>query len=304
MGFVFGMMGLSCWKVLAIFSYSFAVFSWVEIVKAGPAVLEGRLLIDGVGPIGSIDDDFVCATLDWWPPEKCDYGTCSWDHASLLNLDLSNKILLNAITAFSPLKIRLGGTLQDKVTYEAEDGQQPCLSFKKDTSQMFGFTPGCLPMIRWDQLNAFFKKTGAKIIFGLNALTGRKIQSDGSAAGAWDYSNAESLIRYTVKKNYSIFAWELGNELSGSGVGTRVSAGQYASDTISLHTTVLDIYKDIEPKPLIISPGGFFDAAWFEELVDKATSSIDVVTHHIYNLGPGTSLCLGSNHADIDYFSF
>lgn len=50
----------------------------------------------------------------------------------------------------------------------------------------------------------------AKVIFGLNALNGRKIQSDGSAAGAWNYSNAESLIRYTFEKKYSIFAWELG----------------------------------------------------------------------------------------------
>jgi hypothetical protein len=36
--------------------------------------------------IGNIDDDFICATLDWWPPQKCDYGTCSWGLASLLNL--------------------------------------------------------------------------------------------------------------------------------------------------------------------------------------------------------------------------
>jgi heparanase len=26
----------------------------------------------------AVTDDFVCAILDWWPPEKCDYGTCSW----------------------------------------------------------------------------------------------------------------------------------------------------------------------------------------------------------------------------------
>lgn len=46
----------------------------------------GTVFINGKAPIGKIDDDFVCATLDWWPPEKCDYGTCSWGHASLLNL--------------------------------------------------------------------------------------------------------------------------------------------------------------------------------------------------------------------------
>jgi len=34
----------------------------------------------------SLAEDFVCATLDWWPPDKCDYGTCAWGRAGLLNL--------------------------------------------------------------------------------------------------------------------------------------------------------------------------------------------------------------------------
>ena len=53
----------------------------------------GTVFINGKSPIGKIDDDFVCATLDWWPPEKCDYGTCSWGHASLLNLVSFSQIL-------------------------------------------------------------------------------------------------------------------------------------------------------------------------------------------------------------------
>ena len=48
--------------------------------------VRGSVLIDGKSAIGRIDSDFICVTLDWWPPEKCDYGTCSWGHASLLNL--------------------------------------------------------------------------------------------------------------------------------------------------------------------------------------------------------------------------
>ncbi|XP_065848940.1 heparanase-like protein 3 [Euphorbia lathyris] len=262
---------------------------------------DGTVFIDGKTSIGKIDDDFICATLDWWPPEKCDYGTCSWNHASLINLDLNNIILLNAIKAFSPLKIRLGGTLQDKVIYDTEDNQEPCKQFVKSTSEMFGFTQGCLPMYRWDELNAFFSKSGAKIIFGLNALTGRSIQSDGSSAGAWNHTNAESFITYTVKKNYLIHGWELGNELCGSGVGTRVAADQYASDTISLYNIVQKVYSDMKPKPLIISPGGFYDANWFKQFIDKTGNSVDVITHHIYNLGPGVDQHLVEKILDPSY---
>jgi heparanase 1 len=79
-----------------------------------------------------------------------------------------------------------------------------------------------------------------------------------------------------------------GNELSGNGVGTSVSADQYASDFAALRDIVDNAYRDIEPKPLVIAPGGFFDATWFKEFISKSGKSLDVVTHHIYNLGPGT----------------
>ncbi|XP_061991211.1 heparanase-like protein 3 [Rosa rugosa] len=271
----------------------FGFLSFIHCVSSegegiGGGSTEGLVRIDGKEPIGKIDEDFVCATLDWWPPEKCDYGTCSWGKATLLNLDLSNTILSNAIKAFSPLKLRLGGTLQDKVIYDTEDNKEPCpVPFVKNTTAMFGFNKGCLPMKRWDELNSFFLRTGAKIIFGLNALPGRTLQSDGSATGAWNFTNAESFIRYTVKHNYSIAGWELGNELCGRGVGTSVAASQYVNDTASLHKIVQNVYKGVGLKPLILSPGGFFDAPWFKELADKTTTSLDAVTHHIYNLGPG-----------------
>lgn len=64
------------------------------------------------------------------------------------------------IAAFSPLKIRLGGTLEDVVIYESKDHHQPCTPFVKNASEMFGFSKGCLPMSRWDELNVFFRKAG------------------------------------------------------------------------------------------------------------------------------------------------
>ncbi|GER49746.1 glucuronidase 3 [Striga asiatica] len=245
------------------------------------------ILIKGSRPIAKTDEDFVCATLDWWPPDKCDYGTCSWGLASLLNLDLNNVLFLNAVKAFSPLKIRLGGTLQDKVIYQTKDQHQPCLPFSKRPSEMFGFSQGCLPLARWDELNSFFNKSGALVIFGLNALHGKSIHGN-TATGPWDSSNAASLIRYTVEKGYKVYGWELGNELSGSGVGVGIAVDPYASDTITLHNLVQDIYKNITNRPQIIAPGGFFDAAWFKQFLAKTVGSLNVITHHIYNLGPGS----------------
>ncbi|KAL3636200.1 hypothetical protein CASFOL_020747 [Castilleja foliolosa] len=43
------------------------------------------------------DETFVCATLDWWPPNKSDFGWHSWEKAGILNLNLDNTILVNAV---------------------------------------------------------------------------------------------------------------------------------------------------------------------------------------------------------------
>lgn len=75
-------MELCLW--VCFFGFIFISASSVSI--GGGGSVEGTVFIDGKAPIGKIDEDFVCATLDWWPPEKCDYGTCSWGRASLLNL--------------------------------------------------------------------------------------------------------------------------------------------------------------------------------------------------------------------------
>lgn len=64
-----------------------------------------------------------------------------------------------------------------------------------------------------------FYPYSAKIIFGLDALNGRTIPPQGPAVGAWDSTNAESLIRYTVSKNYTIFGWELGKHILDSASG-------------------------------------------------------------------------------------
>ncbi|KAI3443908.1 hypothetical protein Pfo_000573 [Paulownia fortunei] len=261
-------------------------FSFICDVKANVTV-EGTVFIDGKSPIAKTDENFICATLDLWPPDKCDYGTCSWGSSSLLNLDLKNVVLLNAIKAFSPLKIRLGGILQDRLIYQTEHSVQPCIPFVQNTSQLFNYTEGCLPLARWDELNSFFNQSGALITFGLNALIGKAIRPDNTAIGPWNSSNAASLIRYTVKKGYNVYGWELGNELGGRQIGVGIAADPYASDTIALHGLIQDIYQGVNIKPLIMAPGGIFDSNWFKRFIDRTAGSLNVITHHIYNLGSG-----------------
>ncbi|GKV43871.1 hypothetical protein SLEP1_g51121 [Rubroshorea leprosula] len=45
-----------------------------------------KVTIKGATLIAGTDDNFVCATLNWWPSEKCDYNQCPWGEAGLFNL--------------------------------------------------------------------------------------------------------------------------------------------------------------------------------------------------------------------------
>lgn len=56
--------------------------SWISLIFAQNV----NVLIQGATPIAKTDDNFVCATLDWWPAEKCNYNQCPWGNAGLLKL--------------------------------------------------------------------------------------------------------------------------------------------------------------------------------------------------------------------------
>lgn len=46
----------------------------------------GTIVVDGTPSIAQTDDNFVCATVDWWPHDKCDYKQCPWHYTSAINL--------------------------------------------------------------------------------------------------------------------------------------------------------------------------------------------------------------------------
>ncbi|KAL1150674.1 hypothetical protein V6Z11_A10G279800 [Gossypium hirsutum] len=252
-----------------------------------------EVVVEGATSIAQTDEDFICVALDWWPTNKCDYDQCPWGQAGLFNLDLNNKILEKAIKAFHPLRIRVGGSLQDQVVYNVRNNIENCQPFQKqDKGFLFGFSIGCLDIKRWDELNEFFNQTRAKVTFGLNALIGRKESETEKTlwVGDWYSHNARDLMSYTISKGYKIDSYELGNELCGVGVSARIEAKQYAKDMATLKNLVKEMYPNPKTQPKILGPGGFYDKKWFNTFLDASGHDvIDGVTHHIYNLGPGNN---------------
>ncbi|KAK2970332.1 hypothetical protein RJ640_003300, partial [Escallonia rubra] len=264
---------------------------------------DAHLVVNGTAVLAETDADYICATIDWWPHDKCNYNQCPWGYSSVINMDLSEPLLAKAIQAFGRLRIRIGGSLQDQVKYDVGLNSS-CPPFAKVRDKMFGFSGGCLHMKRWDELNHFFSKTGALVTFGLNALSGRHQIQRGVWGGDWDSSNAHDFIQYTVSKGYQIDSWEFGNELSGKGIGASVGAEQYGRDLINLKDILDKLYHNFKPKPFLVAPGGFYDNTWFAKLLRVSGSHVvDVMTHHIYNLGAGVDPTLVSKILDPHYLS-
>ncbi|KAJ8760976.1 hypothetical protein K2173_022014 [Erythroxylum novogranatense] len=241
-----------------------------------------EISVSSTTTIAETDDNFICATLDWWPSNKCDYNQCPWGQAGLLNLDLTNKILTNALRAFDTMRIRIGGSLQDQVTYQVGDLINDQHQFRSEKiNGMFGFSGGSLPMSRWDELNCFFNETNSLITFGLNALIGKTKPKKGITwTGDWSSQNARDFMKYTISKGYKIHSYELVVFFA------RMEPEQYAKDITTLKALVNELYPDPATQPKVLGPAGFFDKKWFAKFLEHIGKDvIDGVTHHIYNLG-------------------
>lgn len=76
--------------------------------------------------------------------------------------------------------------------------------------------------------------------------------------------------------------------MSGKGIGASVGVSHYGKDLINLKQILDALYENSRFKPSLVAPGGFYEKEWYDKLLQVSGSGIiNVLTHHLYNLGPG-----------------
>ena len=315
-----------------MFIYFSLIMSKLDVLRSENRFLQDKeilLKVDASKIISKTDEIWSCFTMDWWPPSKCDYGYCSWYNNSLINVDLSNKMIRNAILEFKGnAHLRLGGSLGDFVIYNIDnvDGFCNYEDFSEPTNAThagYEFFSGCLNQTRWSQLNEFVSQTNLSMIFGIDALFGRtlpgpcpegtncRFKESGQTypacctnwTGQWDHTNAEALIRYTHSQKYPIYAWELGNELAGEkGIDAHISVKDYSVDWMTFIALLDKVYGD-NNRPKVVVPDTTWMNDWFGSFLSLLDPSLkpDIVTHHLYSLGAGSDPNVWTKTIDASY---
>eukprot|EP01052_Picozoa_sp_SAG31_P002567 SAG31_NODE_91_length_26366_cov_6.792211_15_plen_660_part_00 len=164
----------------------------------------------------------------------------------------------------------------------------------------------CLTMQRWDELNAFARATGFKIIYGLSGFHG---QGGKHAVGGWkqsrvwDPTNVKALLNYSAKKKFvekgTLLGFEMGNEITENEVGNGTYWGERF---LQLAALVNQQWPDKTARPGLYGPdqtrSGNYGCKscfpnWTKSFLDQAAPVLAGVTFHAY---PGHSQGASPEH--------
>ena len=67
---------------LSLFIY---LISYLPVILARD-VTRVTIFVDATKTVATNDEHFICATVDWWPHDKCNYNHCPWGNSSVINL--------------------------------------------------------------------------------------------------------------------------------------------------------------------------------------------------------------------------
>ena len=218
-------------------------------------------------------------TLDGWNGSYP--SSVNWTGSSFLALDLANPKLRVLARAISPAILRLGGSPEDSIIFDADGtcvagsgGDGPGGNDAYYCSQVKPYIYGCLTPARFQGLLEFANATGLRIVLGLNACFGRL-----AANLPMNFSNARSLLQFTASSPYlSVLAGlELGNEV----VGTTVDAAAWGKDADTLAALVLE-YFGSNSSVFVAGPDGASPTHAHDAIANATPGSVRKLTYHHY----------------------
>jgi len=124
---------------------------------------------DLTSPAGMTHPLSPAVTFDFWKPDDPNFGK-KWGNSSANYIDLQNPQLLALTKALSPGLLRLGGSPEDSLIFNADGkcipgsgGNGPFPGYY--CSQVHPYSYDCLSPTRWNDLLQFAQKTNFKIVF-------------------------------------------------------------------------------------------------------------------------------------------
>lgn len=247
-----------------------------------------KVSINGSRAISHTKEQYVGFNLD-----------TEWLH----NMDelLTNE-MHTLISGIGSTYLRVGGTTEDYLVYNVRSHAVNC---SHPPHPMTSYRCKLVGMDQFENLFKFVTSNNLKLILGLNDMFGRPTKQkqeknicSETSCPAWDSSNAADLLQWIKKQGYSVYAFELGNELNKVLVG-KVGAQAQAKDMLTLKNLIHRIWGDVVDRPKVFGPdthswimfndkdkssesSKWMSMLWFQEFVRNVCDVVDGITYHMY----------------------
>ena len=236
--------------------------------------------IDASAALGRTSALHPAVALDFWRSDDPRFGQ-KWGRSSALTIDLASPVLRAAAKALAPAVLRLGGSPEDSVVFDANGttcvpgsgGDGPYAPYY--CSQVHSYTYDCLTGARWEELLAFAADTGLKIALGLNGCLGRP-----SATASMDYTNAAALFAATAASPHAVDGF-YGFELSNEVVPDTVAPAAWGRDAGALKELARAAFAARGlPAPPMVGPDQTCCLAQEEVMAATPPGVISALTYH------------------------
>ncbi|KAH9642352.1 hypothetical protein HF086_004884 [Spodoptera exigua] len=233
-----------------------------------------------------IPDDFLSIGIDTSEIEHYD------------KIEFGKPRLRQLAAALAPARLRLGGTMSDRLIFSENDIVASCEHCPKDShskSACSAVRKLCkhkhLPFFimtgkKWSEINEFCKATKNKLLFAFNVL----LRDD----HGWYDQNAKDLLEYSKAKHFNV-DWQLGNEPNSFAhvFNISVTPEMLAHDFKKLRKLLNEVgYKHsllVGPDTTRPQPKRPYCLEYMREFLGNGSKQVNVVSWHQYYLNSRTA---------------